>query len=180
VNIFVDQFGDRFVERKLKSDTVLHVIMWKDQPEGRIRSARLDQVFLDLDGHEIAEPNRRKGQDRNSNRDLSGKCCLNGGVGKICAGFTHQIRRQTNDALPYTRRQHLPDNRQVLVGQTPCSLARPAHPSRPGRTLRSGGPAFFRRCSLPDDHAARSAIDRTMHAPAAPCVAIVQLPALLR
>src|SRR6516164_7006037 len=85
----VNQWGDRFVESKLKSDTVLHVIVWKDQPESRIRSARLDQVFLDLDGDEIAEPDRRKGQDRNSNCDLGGKCRLDGSVGKICAGFTH-------------------------------------------------------------------------------------------
>ncbi len=93
VDIFVNQFGDRFVERKLKSDTVFHIVVREDEPKGRVRPARLDQVLVDLDGDEIAEPDGCKGQDRDRNRDLGRQRCLDRSVGKVCARFTHHLHR---------------------------------------------------------------------------------------
>ena len=62
MNVLVDQFGNRFVERKLKSDTIFYIVVGKDQPTGRMRSARLDQVLLDLDSDRL--PSRMGANDR--------------------------------------------------------------------------------------------------------------------
>ena len=38
-------------------------------------------------------------------------------IGKICAGATHQLRRQIDNVLPDTWRRDLADNREILLGQ---------------------------------------------------------------
>ncbi len=70
VDIFIDDLRDRVIEGKLKRHRVLDLVLGKGQPIVRLRSARLGQVLTNADTGEIAEPDRRNGQDRHRHCDL--------------------------------------------------------------------------------------------------------------
>src|SRR5258708_6460911 len=53
LDVFIDEPGEIFVERKFEVDPVLDVIVREDQPEWRVRTAGLDQVLAQFDGYQV-------------------------------------------------------------------------------------------------------------------------------
>ena len=70
MNEFVDQVRQRLIEFEVQIDVVFHVIIREDKPVRRLKSARLDQVFAQLDADQIAKPDGRKSLDRDRDREL--------------------------------------------------------------------------------------------------------------
>ena len=65
-------------EIELEPDPVLDVIVGEHEPVRRERPRRPDQVLLEPNAGEIAEPHRRDAQDADRNRELSPQCGLDG------------------------------------------------------------------------------------------------------
>jgi hypothetical protein len=67
MNVFVDQFGEVFLQRIFKSDPVLDVIIRESQPVVLVGPAWLCQIGAEPDCGQVSETHRSDGQ--NSDRD---------------------------------------------------------------------------------------------------------------
>jgi hypothetical protein len=118
MNVFVDEVGQRLIEMEFQINSVLHVIMLKNQPVGRVQPARLDQVLAQLDAHEVRTANGREGEDRNGHGKLRCDSGLNRRLAFRQTRLLHQHVRERDHLAPHPVSQYLADQLQVFRRQS--------------------------------------------------------------
>ena len=100
VHVLVGQRCDMLIQYKLELDPVLHVVVGEHEPEGTLRSGRADQVFLETDPDEIADPHRGDREERKRHSQLGAQGCLDGRVLLQQAGLRHELLGEADDLAP--------------------------------------------------------------------------------
>ena len=117
MNEMLDDLARAGVERTLERLPVLHLIIREDQPIGISRSARADQVSLDLDGCEVGDPDRHHGEDTDGDGKLSENSRLDRRPLGNRIGLPHEPGGKANDLRPHRAGQNLPDDGEILIGE---------------------------------------------------------------
>ena len=87
-----------------------------------LRVARFDQVQIQLNVCQIAETNRRNGQNRNGDGDPGGDSRTHWSMRLLRTRLRHQRLRQIYDFRPDAVGEDLAYQLQILVGQTTAAM----------------------------------------------------------
>src|SRR6516162_9095346 len=96
LSVVVDQFGQFGAEDRLKPHPVLHVVLCEHEPIWSGWTAGADQVLIDANGPEIAEPDGEDREDGNGDSKLREHGSLDRRSSLKGIGFLPQPPRKPN------------------------------------------------------------------------------------
>ena len=121
MDVFIDQPREVLRQRVFELHAVLDVIIREGEPVVLFPAAGLDQIGPQPDRRQIRQAHRRDCQNSNRDSYLGHDRGSHWGM-LLPARLSHHCEGQLDNPAPDARRKHLPEEGDILVGETPLAV----------------------------------------------------------